>query len=1521
MNMVYKFYIIFTRLVLLLVTFSNTFADVPKNKAISNTFKKIQSMMIDDIYTFESKDIRTNIANNGLFADYHGDGSGGLFYKDVYSVFQGSIWVTGEVNGEKRGIIGDYEQDMGQGPWGQDNTDQAYKVYYVDISMLNDPENHDDFQNWPVNQGAPWVDVAGDGIYEPLPVGEDYPEFIGDKLAFFVANDGDPSLKSNMGTNPMDLEMQFLVYSFEQSFSDDLAASLFYKVLIINKGSNTIDNTYFGLWFDDDIGTPGNDLVGVSVDRGLSYTYNGDVDDLVIQGGMQDFIKGSDFLQGPMIDCITGGSVTFNLDASDADNDSLTYIIVNSTSNGTVSCGESDGICTYQPNTNFVGSDSFTYKVNDGLSDSSDATVTINVQASRGEIGAKNIQITSNKKRGFNLPHPNSHELEMAMKQIDYTTLADPDGFVRCASDELEKELQLINPEFIKKRNEFFEVVLENENRFKSEERISINIPVIFHVLYSNSNDNISKEQIGENFDQLNDDFKLENSDKDDIPSSPNPSNAPNDPGIDYSHHDVRGIHNISFIGSVGETEGSNLIEGQTIRRYQISQSTVSGVSEASNLASSTPTDSGAAGGYQNGYLNIYIAPLTGGLLGQAYLGFPEAVVLGSTVGSIDSPGTAGGYNRGRTLTHEIGHNFTYNHVFNSSSCSDQLWSDIPAQTQNNRTANTYEWPAGTGNFYGQGGVNSCIGTTGKGDQFMNYMDYVYDDQMRMFSEEQALDGYAWVASRNWFGNGNTAPVANNISLDATVNEDCSEGAKMFGTTFPGKKNLKMTSFSFFINGDATYTDPADIDEAYFYMQGLRKDGSPYPNEIAGNLYNQKYVFYGDPASDHTTDNPVDGNYAAAADRRSLMNVGPFTMSPGDSQEIVFNVMNIKGSDIFNSISNLFEANDSTQVWYDNDFQVLDDYYEVKNIEVSANTNQGNTPLPVNFSLNNSSGFLKLEWDFNNDGIIDSNSHNPTYTFTEAGTYTVTVNAFYNFFENGRFSREKSTDTTTILVQDNSTISITSDSLTTNEDTSVSKELEITNPSSRDFKLQIDLAPSNGIVSFNDLHLNYSPNKNFNGLDSLSVFAKAGSYESDSAVIKINVLPVDDTPVTGDVSVSTNEDTAVTVYLTASEFDGDDFEFEIIENPVYGSLSSILTSAGTDSVVYTPDADWYGTDQFKFEASDSSSRMNLGTAVIQVLPVNDAPITDDISVDTFEDVVTPIQLDFNDIDSNQLTITFSNPSNGSASLNSSYLEYTPNENYFGSDSLTYVVNDGEFDSNSSKVVINIEAVNDPSSDFTSNKQLTVNALSGKIYDLTTNYLMVNPNNIEDSLTFSWNASEDIDGDNIKYKLIGYDQISFLTIDDWTEELSFSWKIGDIIALTDTVNTFSGFWGVIASDGEFIVESDMGLTNTLSINGSDLIPENINLSQNYPNPFKGSTIIPFDLPESRYVVINIIDVKGRKIRTLIDGNQSSGFNSVLWDGKNEDGDEVSSGVYFYQINVKSNSSNKSYIKTKKLIKLR
>jgi hypothetical protein len=394
--------------------------------------------------------------------------------------------------------------------------------------------------------------------------------------------------------------------------------------------------------------------------------------------------------------------------------------------------------------------------------------------------------------------------------------------WIRCAADELEQELQLLHPEFIAERDAEIlkgKRLLQQNPQWRTDlsSQNTIYVPVIFHVLYANAGDNVSAAQIGANFDQINLDFQNLNPDGDEIPSAPNPSDAPYDPGIDYSHQAVRGTHNVVFVGAQGETSGDQLIEGVTIRRYSISQSSVSGVSEASSLASNTSTDSGAAGGYQNGFLNIYIAPLTGGLLGQAYLGFPESVVLDESVGSVESPGTAGGYNRGRTLTHELGHNFTFNHTFNSSNCGDYLWNDVPAQYVNNRGANIYEWPAGSGNFWGRDGENSCISSTGKGDQFMNYMDYVYDDQMRMFSEEQALEGYAWAASRTWAEvvSGVNTQVTSSVSY-ATSNDgfrvDVSFGEQVTGFT---QDDLVIT------NGTVTNFNGADGTNFSFDVEAI----------------------------------------------------------------------------------------------------------------------------------------------------------------------------------------------------------------------------------------------------------------------------------------------------------------------------------------------------------------------------------------------------------------------------------------------------------------------------------------------------------------------------------------------------------------------------------------------------------------------------------------------------------------------------------------------------------------------------
>ena len=73
-----------------------------------------------------------------------------------------------------------------------------------------------------------------------------------------------------------------------------------------------------------------------------------------------------------------------------------------------------------------------------------------------------------------------------------------------------------------------------------------------------------------------------------------------------------------------------------------------------------------------------------------------------------------------------------------------------------------------------------------------------------------------------------------------------------------------------------------------------------------------------------------------------------------------------------------------------------------------------------------------------------------------------------------------------------------------------------------------------------------------------------------------------------------------------------------------------------------------------------------------------------------------------------------------------------------------------------------------------------------------------------------------------------------------------------------------------------------------------------LSQNYPNPFSQSTVIGYQLQVSDNVVLEIYNLSGKGIRTLVNNNQSDGEHSVIWDGTNDSGKPVPAGVYFYKM---------------------
>ncbi|MCB0306638.1 MAG: T9SS type A sorting domain-containing protein, partial [Calditrichaeota bacterium] len=78
------------------------------------------------------------------------------------------------------------------------------------------------------------------------------------------------------------------------------------------------------------------------------------------------------------------------------------------------------------------------------------------------------------------------------------------------------------------------------------------------------------------------------------------------------------------------------------------------------------------------------------------------------------------------------------------------------------------------------------------------------------------------------------------------------------------------------------------------------------------------------------------------------------------------------------------------------------------------------------------------------------------------------------------------------------------------------------------------------------------------------------------------------------------------------------------------------------------------------------------------------------------------------------------------------------------------------------------------------------------------------------------------------------------------------------------------------------------------------PEVFELAQNYPNPFNPTTTIQYSLPEAAQVRLDIYNMTGQKVRTLVSGGMEAGQHSVQWDGTNEFGEKVTSGMYIYRI---------------------
>lgn len=110
--------------------------------------------------------------------------------------------------------------------------------------------------------------------------------------------------------------------------------------------------------------------------------------------------------------------------------------------------------------------------------------------------------------------------------------------------------------------------------------------------------------------------------------------------------------------------------------------------------------------------------------------------------------------------------------------------------------------------------------------------------------------------------------------------------------------------------------------------------------------------------------------------------------------------------------------------------------------------------------------------------------------------------------------------------------------------------------------------------------------------------------------------------------------------------------------------------------------------------------------------------------------------------------------------------------------------------------------------------------------------------------------------------------------------------------------------IIAEEGAMRVDA-----NTLKAPAAELfaqkdatveLPTTFNVSQNYPNPFSEHTIISLALPEDAYVSVSVFNILGQKVRTLSDANMTHGYHHVRWDGTDDGGRRLGSGLYFYHV---------------------
>jgi Big-like domain-containing protein/concanavalin A-like lectin/glucanase superfamily protein/K319-like protein len=281
-------------------------------------------------------------------------------------------------------------------------------------------------------------------------------------------------------------------------------------------------------------------------------------------------------------------------------------------------------------------------------------------------------------------------------------------------------------------------------------------------------------------------------------------------------------------------------------------------------------------------------------------------------------------------------------------------------------------------------------------------------------------------------------------------------------------------------------------------------------------------------------------------------------------------------------------------------------------------------------------------------------------------------------------------------------------SITTNANTATTVVLTGTDVDTASLTYAVKTGPAHGSLSGAAPNLTYTPAAGYSGPDSFTYVANDGQTDSALATVSIAIAAATTTgPKADSQTVTLKEDTLTLIKLTATDPKGRKLRYKVVQGPAHGAV----LAGPLPWIVYSPEANYNGSDTFSFQVTAGSEVSNVAVVSLTITPVNDEPLASNLRFITARKTPLTGRLVGTDIDGDPLTYKLvDRAEKGYVKLDSATgaFTYTPNATAKGFDDFTYTVNDGTTNGNTARVRVEIVRPERDRRPLASNLQIELN---------------------------------------------------------------------------------------------------------------------------------------------------------------------------------------------------------------------